>query len=323
MSIFNLASTADLAAETSRAQKAEAALAAKLSADESVIAGLQKAVMALQAAGATPPVTTPPVTTPPVTTPPVTTPPATTGFPDATNTGVPAGATLKTVTGNYTVAAGQTATGLDITGQVTISKGATLTGSKVRGVGEDTFIVLMADGATLDRCDVGGGADGNTYNAAIGVDIGPGSKVTLTGNHIHHTSDVLRLDGGGTVAGNWFENMIIDQLPGVHSDSIQSTDSSNKVPVNVTGNTMVGGTNVCLFAQFSGAVWTVTGNHFIADRTRGNQTSFGVSVGQCAAGSTLSGNTFSKGWQVGAVNNAAGANLIVSGNVYEDGTPVS
>jgi hypothetical protein len=91
----------------------------------------------------TPPVVTPPVTTPPVTTPPVVTPPAETpttptppvgptqsthcfaaphlcGFPDPTNTGVPAGTTL-TPSGSLTITRpGTVVSGLAVTGTINV-----------------------------------------------------------------------------------------------------------------------------------------------------------------------------------------------------------
>lgn len=162
-------------------------------------------------ATSTAPATTPPATTTtPATTPPATTPPATRvgciahpsacGWPDATNTGVPAGTTLTIVNGDQTYrTAGQVISGLDIRGCVRIAAaGITIKNSRITCSGAyvvDTEIggapLILAD-VTID-C---GGSMGTglgernilASRLAIGRCVNGGDfdqQITLQDSYIH------------------------------------------------------------------------------------------------------------------------------------------
>ncbi|SOD70298.1 uncharacterized protein DUF4082 [Jatrophihabitans sp. GAS493] len=233
--------------------------------------------------------------------------PISSAFPSAANTG-PTG-TLTVRSGNVSVPANTTLSNLDISGAVNLGNGAKLINSKVRCIGEGSWCVSMGSGSTLDSVDVGGGANGTTYNAAIGIYTGgPNNMIIRTS--VHHTSDGLRLDGGTTVQDSFIHDLVIDQIPGVHSDGIQMTQAT--APVVLTHNTFQGGTNDAVFVQDIGTQnITATGNCFTADDTRGNQTSYGFAA-YTAGKVTLTGNTFGKGFQVTGYSVPAGS--VVSDN---------
>lgn len=119
----------------------------------------------------TPPTTTPPTTTPttPPTTPPTTTPttppgggssssdkncasnPSACGYPDASNTGVPAGVELKKSGSVNASKDGQVIDGLDITGEINVTaKNVTIKNTRVtggRGAGAADWVIIVRPGA--------------------------------------------------------------------------------------------------------------------------------------------------------------------------------
>jgi hypothetical protein len=141
-------------------------------------------------------------------------------FPDATNTGLPAGVTLTPSGGLVVTQAGAVISGLNITGQVSIEapnvtiENCTITSSA-------WSVVSIADGITgtvIQNCDingVGSGNDGSTgingqgqflnndiYNVENGISVA-GSNTTIQGNYIHDLNasgsphyDGIQIDGG-------------------------------------------------------------------------------------------------------------------------------
>ncbi|SOD72704.1 hypothetical protein SAMN05892883_2055 [Jatrophihabitans sp. GAS493] len=237
------------------------------------------------------------------------------GFPDASNTG-PTGA-LTAKSGDVTVAAGATLSNVDISGAVTLKAGAKLINSKVRCIGESNWCLSLGANDTVTNVEVGGGVDGSTYNGAIGIYTG-GPNNVLSKVNIHHTSDGIRLDGGTTLQDSYIHDLVINQIPGVHSDGIQMTQAT--APVVLTHNSFQGGTNDAVFVQDIGSqTISATGNLFTADDTGGNQTSYGFAA-YTAGHVTLTGNVFGSGWEVTPYSVPSGST--VSGNVNTAGKPI-
>lgn len=265
----------------------------------------------------------------PTTTPTPTPTPTMGSFPNASNTGVPAGTVLTIVNGNYTVAAGVTASGLDIRGSVVLMSGATLKNSLVRCVNVSDWCMELNGKNTITDTEIGGGANGTTY--------GPGDAFWSGGSNagnlfqrvnIHNTQDGGRVDGGTTVVDSWIHAMPTgDQpIPTAHGDGVQVTSGGN---ITYRHNTVEGGNNDSFFVQFSGAepIGNITVDNclLIGVSRNGQMSSYGVSIENknIAASAVLNvtNNQFAGTFQVGPVNVPAKATA--TGNTYQStGQPV-
>ena len=141
------------------------------------------------------------------------------GYPDATNTGVPAGTALKPSNGTLTLStAGQVVSGLDISGNVLITaSNVTLQRSRITG-GSWNIIQISgsATNVTIQDVEINGtgsleGANGIHGTATVlrtniyGVENGivPGSNSVIRDNYIHGLKapgsshyDGIQIDGG-------------------------------------------------------------------------------------------------------------------------------
>ncbi len=256
----------------------------------------------------TPPVTTPPATTPPPTTVPPTTIPPTTppaqttnclpkpsscGFPDATNTGVPAAwAPIHTTTGDVSVTtAGATLDGWDIHGCLSIlAANVTIRNTRVTCTTGGWAVNARGANLLLDHIAVtcggthGDGIVGVTFTA-VAVDVSGCEDGIYMDNsspcpvvrdsYVHdpfHASgahtDVLQVaaDGCGTFVHNTLEN----QDP--QGSSVISADTTAIHDLLVSGNLMAGGgysmrcpdpghgTNVQVVGNRFSEMWVQYGN---------------------------------------------------------------
>jgi len=220
----------------------------------------------------TPPATTPPPTTVPPTTTPPTTPPAQTtnclpkpsacGFPDATNTGVPANwAPIRTVQGDMSVTtAGGTLDGWDIHGCLTVTAAnVTIRNSRVTCTSGGWAVNARGAGLLLDHIAVscggthGDGIVGVTFTA-VAVDVSgcedgiymdnsspcPVVRDSYVHDPFHATgahTDVLQVAGGA--CGTFTHNTLTNNDP--QGSSVISADTTDVHDVLVTGNLMAGG----------------------------------------------------------------------------------
>jgi len=266
------------------------------------------------------------------------------GFPDGSDTGVPPGTRLTRVPADRTsgdgwawnkygwvqvTAANARLSGLDIDGSLhsTVS-GVTITDTRIRCTGENDWCLSIGSHTTVTDTEIGGQSDGHSFGKAAGVlSVGSDAGNLLQRLNVHNTSDGLRLDGGTRLADSWVHDLIMGDPadPGAHSDGVQSTGGGNVV---IEGNRFETGNNCNVFVQWLAGQppvteYTVTGNYFGSGNRNGQQTSYGV----CIYGSnvdgpvTVTGNVFSRGWQVGAATVPPAA--VVSGNRYADGAPVT
>ncbi|SDI99009.1 Right handed beta helix region [Frankineae bacterium MT45] len=239
------------------------------------------------------------------------------GFPTVATTG-PSGA-LTVRKGNVVVASGTTLSNVDISGRVTMGANAKLLNSRVRCIGEPNWCLVLDANDTVSDVEVGGGADGVTYNPAIGVYSG-GPNDVLTRMNIHHTSDGMRVDGGTTLQDSIIHDLIINQFPGVHSDGSQSEQAHE--PIVFRHNSITGGTYTSIYLEHVGTQpVTVDDNLLLANYTPGvSRTAFGVVVPHESGHITLTDNVFDPTWLVAPYSVPDGST--VSGNITLTGKGV-
>jgi hypothetical protein len=229
------------------------------------------------------------------------------------------GSALKLTGGNVTL------NGLDINGPVQGSyANVTIQNSRIRCTGETQWCISLANNDKLTNVEIGGGANGTTFLAAIGVwSGGSGSNNVISGVNIHNTSDGLRIDGGTTLKNSYVHNLSMGDIPGAHSDGVQSTGGSNVI---ISGNRFETGNNCNVFLQWlSGnpaiSNYTITGNTFAPGNRNGQQTSYGVcGYSPDVSGVSITNNTFAYGFQVGPFTAPSGSQI--SGNEYTDGKAI-
>jgi hypothetical protein len=212
---------------------------------------------------------------------------STAGWPDATNTGVPASVTLTPYFGKLVVnTAGAVISGLDIHGSVTINApNVTLQNCKIT---DPLFYVVYvnesATGVTIQDCTIDGvgtGNDGsigingsgtflrnNIYNVENGIS--PGSNSVIQDNYIHDLLasgaahyDGIQIDGGQsnvTISHNAIINTH-NQTSAVMIDNWAGPISNVKVDNNLL---VGGGYTIYVDAQFNSSPITgvsITNNH--------------------------------------------------------------
>ncbi|SOD70299.1 parallel beta helix pectate lyase-like protein [Jatrophihabitans sp. GAS493] len=247
----------------------------------------------------------------------VSTKPGLSSFPTAATTG-PSGV-LTVRKGNVSIPSGATLSNVDVSGQVSMGVGSKLINSRVRCIGEPNWCLALDSNDTVTDVEVGGGANGVTFNPAIGVYTG-GPKNVLTGMNIHHTSDGMRVDGGTTLQDSIIHDLIINQIPGVHSDGIQMTQA--QYPTVINHNSITGGTYCAIFAEDNGTqTLTVTNNLLMADLVPNVSLSdYGLTVPNQSGHVTLTGNVFDTKWEIGPYNVPSGSTK--SGNTDLTGKSV-
>jgi hypothetical protein len=150
--------------------------------------------------------------------------PSSCGYPDATNTGVPAGAVLTTVPQLILKTPGEVVTNMDVTGSIKVTApGVVIRNTKVHNTGADRnnngAIYIAAGGsAIIEDTDINGG------NATIAV--GPGN-FTLRRVDVTGSSDGVRADGVATIVDSYIHDLV--RVGESHNDTVQSLTSSNVV----------------------------------------------------------------------------------------------
>jgi uncharacterized protein DUF4082 len=191
-----------------------------------------------------PPTTTPPTTQPDPpssqptvpTTPPGTPTPPQTGFPNAGNTGVPAGTNLTVVNGDVTIrTANSTLDARDIHGDLNIeAANVHVTRTVVRG---HVFINSRSSSMVMEDSEVRPSA-GRNYEVGNYPPVTSGNY-TLRRVHVHGFQDGPRTGGGTTV----IEDSLLDDLAfaaGEHPDGYQQYGPGEKSNVVLRHNTISG-----------------------------------------------------------------------------------
>ncbi len=247
-------------------------------------------------------------------------------FPDATNTGVPAGTTLTAGTGNVCGTVDRRL----INGDLVLSCDSTVTNTRIIG-----RVATNGYRLTGSHLDIGPDAC-PSGTADYQMVTGP---VALTAVHLHHGvgDDLVRLTGGGDTT---ISDSLLDRTcfyPGAHLDAAQFYDPGAVGKITLNHNTIdsraVNSTDLGNAAIFladnpgRGTVVTVTNSRLAG----GN---FTVSLYDALTGSgvfyDVRGNTFVKGSsQYGpcASSNSSPYNgtdgFRFTGNVFDDGSPAT
>ncbi len=169
------------------------------------------------------------------------------GWPDATNTGVPAGVTL-TPSGDIVITqAGTVISGLDIHGTVTIdAPNVTLMNCKVTS--PSFFIVNIAAGVTgavVQNCEINGVGSGNDGSCGIN---GHG---TFIGNNIYNVENGINVTGSSVIENNYIHGLQASGSP--HYDGIQIDGGVSNI--SVSHNTVIndfGQTSAVIIDNFWG-----------------------------------------------------------------------
>jgi hypothetical protein len=265
------------------------------------------------------------------------------GFPDGTNTGVPAGHTLTTINGDYNVTTPGTYTNLHVTGVVTVhANNVTLQYINVdcNGAGGGSCVTFYNSHDSLLDSEVGGGNDGNTFTGVGSAIYSGGDQTTqnlIQRVNIHHSDDGLRLDGGTVVRDNYIHNLS-NGLNGAHNDNSQSCQGTY---FSFIHNTLLGGNNDPIFLQGGdcGSDDALFLDHVLVDdnllgalKQPGNTSSYGISIGR-GRNITITHNHFDRGWEASEIGvflsntlvqdqttftKTTASNWASLGNIYDD-----
>jgi hypothetical protein len=137
------------------------------------------------------------------------------GWPDATNTGVPAGLKLVPSGGLVINTPGVVISGLDIRGAVEINAShVTLKNSRVRTARFNVIYIKPGlRGVVIQDCEIDGIGSGNAGSNGIS---GAG---TFVRNNIHHVENGIVLNGSAVILDNYVHNLLASGSP--HYDGIQ------------------------------------------------------------------------------------------------------
>ena len=230
------------------------------------------------------------------------------GYPDATNTGVPAGTTLKTVPGQVSsgpgwhydsrgwvevTGNGAALTGLSIPCNVDITaSNVTLNNDRITTSGTFGVSLRHTTGATIENTTISGTnpATGRV-DAAVSDVYGDSAATTVKDDNISNFRIGVQI-GTGTVAGNYIHDP--GYIPGDHTDGIMGGGSTE--PMTIEGNTV-----------------------FISLGQTDAVTLDASGPGQQVANQTVNGNFLAGGayaLYAGAGNNAATSNIHIQDNRF-------
>ena len=187
-------------------------------------------------------------------------------FPNATNTGVPAGVALKP-SGSLTLStAGQVVSGLDISGTVYITaSNVTLENCVIESNGY--YVIEVAPGVTgvvIQDCEIDGmGLNGSAGSSGIFVE---GSGVSIIGCNIHDAADGVSI-GGGTapvvIEDDYIHNLLAPTTTN-HYNGIQYNGSGDSGAITIENNTIIntqGQTDAVMIDNYYGSVNNVAINN--------------------------------------------------------------
>jgi hypothetical protein len=173
--------------------------------------------------------------------------PSVCGFPDATNSGVPSGTTLKTVPGQVSSGAGwswnaptQTVnvtgdgavlSGLSVSGTVNITgDNVTLSNDKVLTNAAYGISLRHTDGVTIQNSTISGlNITSGRVGAAIGDAYGDSTGMVVQGNNISAFRSAVQLTGG-LVAGNYIHDP--GYIQGDHTNGVIANGGTSPLTIN-------------------------------------------------------------------------------------------
>lgn len=183
------------------------------------------------------------------------------GYPDETNTGVPAG-TVLTDSGSITVSQnGAIIENLNITGNITI-RANSVTIRKVRITSGDYYPIDHNNGNTglvIEDTEI----FGLSHNVTAGISFG---NFTARRVYIHGSADGIKADSNAIIEDSYITDLAYNAQVDTHNDGIQTTGGSN---VTIRHNTcklsVTPGANACIQVgtEWGGnSNWLVTNNLF-------------------------------------------------------------
>lgn len=173
-------------------------------------------------------------------------------WPDATNTGVPAGVTLTPYTGLTRITGTTTIDAALITQPITVTASGRLTVTRSRFRTEGYWLVLNDEGGTFTATDCEFDGMGNTSGDSAVA----GYNNTLTRCNIHGTVDGMKLGSNDIVQDCYIHDLVL--TADSHNDGLQSLGSEG---VLIRHNTIIvkdGGTSAILLSTGSGAQRNIT-----------------------------------------------------------------
>ncbi|WP_271565986.1 Ig-like domain-containing protein [Bradyrhizobium sp. CCBAU 11386] len=150
----------------------------------------------------------------------------TTGWPDATNTGVPAGVTL-TSSGDLVITqAGTVISGLDIKGTVYIdAPNVTIENCKITAASYSVVQVAQGvTGAVVQNCEINGVGSNNDGSCGIS------GQGTFIGNNIYNVENGINVQGSSVIKDNYIHDLNASGSP--HYDGIQIDGGSSNVTIS-------------------------------------------------------------------------------------------
>jgi hypothetical protein len=205
--------------------------------------------------------------------------PSSCGYPDATNSGVPAGTTLKTVPGqvtsgpgwSYSASTGTTTVtgtgavlnGLSITGNLDVkATNVTISNDKIITSGTYGVSLRHANGVTISHSTIGGqNATTGRVNYAIDDIYGDSTGLAIKNSNISNWRIAVNADVG-LITGNYIHSPGF--LAGDHTDGIYDAEGTDQL--TISGNTILNslGQTCAIIVQTAAGVpvsnMTVTGN---------------------------------------------------------------
>jgi hypothetical protein len=237
--------------------------------------------------------------------------PSACGYPDATNTGVPAGTVLK-ASGSITITTAGVVSGLNITGCVTIkASNVVFQNSVVHSNGCRAAVYSMegSKNIVINHVEIDG-AKSNSDGPDPGL---YGWGFTATALNIHDTGDAVDIESGDVLTDSYLHNLRF--LNGSHTDGVQATDGSAMVishnTILATGVNMNEG--VILGADLGNINNVVVDNNIIDGGNNGVVA--GNNPGYSATGISFTHNRFGKVAQYGPCN--FNAKMTFTGNVWD------
>ncbi|MEH2479025.1 hypothetical protein V1282_002382 [Nitrobacteraceae bacterium AZCC 2146] len=212
------------------------------------------------------------------------------GWPDATNTGVPAGIVLEP-SGDLVISqAGAVVSGLDIRGAVEVNApNVTLTNSRIRAAKFDVVGIKSGmQGVVIQDCEIDGTGIHNEGSNGI-----RGSGTFLR-NNIHHVENGMTLTGSATILDNYIHDLLASGSP--HYDGIQIDGGVSDVVIR--HNTVINShaqTSAVMIDSYFGAISNIAvdSNRLIG----GGYTVYsdGQFSGGTISGVSFTGNRLGKG----------------------------
>lgn len=257
----------------------------------------------------------------------------TTLFPDATNTGVPAGTQLVAATSNVITTPG-VYSGLVFTGTVQIEcSGVTLENCLVKDTPSDWVSVLVTGNVknvVIQNCEIAGAGSNSTVTGTYGIGVGDDSQVSIYNNNIHDVGSPFAIGAGQVVIeGNYAHDFFSG--PGTHYNGIQvnggnGADFSLLMDKNTIINNQIQ-TDAIMLDNESGTIHnvTITNNLLVGgdytvyvDGSKSNSPVTNVNISNNHLGAGIYGVWYLDSGTLGSAN----YQVTTSGNI-DDGTALA